>query len=65
LAEYQTLGNIRYSDITSLLKPSINFFNNNSFIYESKLTYIEAQGPIYLQQSSRRRNDDYHVGLTS
>ena len=51
-AEYLILGNTRYSVVTSL--PSIkNFFLNNiSFIwadiYESKLTYIEAQGHIYL-----------------
>jgi len=31
----------------------------------SKLTFMEAQGHIYLYQSSRRRNDDYYVGLTS
>ena len=56
-AEYQLLGNTRYSVVTSLPKPSIEkkVLNNNSFtrahIYESKLTYIEAQGPIYLYTS--------------
>ena len=53
-AEYQLLGNTRHSVVTSLPKPSIKQktfeqqFIHLSYKSTCKLTYIEAQGPIYL-----------------
>jgi len=52
---FSRVSDTRYSVVTSLPKPSIKKnLNSNSFtgahiyMYESKLTYIDAQGPIYL-----------------
>jgi len=52
-AEYQLLGNTRYSVVTSLPKPCIEkllwtTIHSPELTPESKLTYIEAHVPIYL-----------------